>query len=112
MPCEPTPADGSDTTAGDRCFTLELSPQGPSVAAPAQQTLLSAALAAGIELRSSCRNGTCRACLRRLERGRVSYRIAWPGLSAEEKAEGFILPCVAHPESDLTLAPDDRPFAP
>ena len=35
--------------------------------------------------------------------GRVSYRIDWPGLSAEEKHDGYILPCVARPESALTL---------
>jgi hypothetical protein len=35
--------------------------------------------------------------------GRVKYRIEWPGLSAEEKADGYILPCVALPESDLVI---------
>ena len=39
----------------------------------------------------------------RLVSGRVSYRIEWPGLSTEEKAEGFILPCVALPTADLVL---------
>jgi ferredoxin len=39
----------------------------------------------------------------RLVSGNVAYRIEWPGLSAEEKAEGFILPCVAQPLSDLVL---------
>jgi hypothetical protein len=34
----------------------------------------------------------------------VTYRIEWPGLSAEEKVEGYILPCVAHAASDLTLS--------
>ena len=35
--------------------------------------------------------------------GQVTYRIEWPGLSAGEKAEGFILPCVAYPLSDVVL---------
>jgi hypothetical protein len=35
--------------------------------------------------------------------GTVRYDIEWPGLSAEEKAEGCVLPCVAYPCSDLTL---------
>lgn len=39
----------------------------------------------------------------RLASGQVSYRIEWPGLTREEKAEGFILPCVAYPESDVDL---------
>jgi hypothetical protein len=29
--------------------------------------------------------------------------MAWPGLSAEEKADGLFLSCVAYPESDLLI---------
>lgn len=67
------------------------------------RTLLLSAREAGVLLPSSCRNGTCRACLCRLVEGRVSYTIEWPGLSADEKREGCILPCVARPESNLVL---------
>jgi ferredoxin len=74
------------------------------IRAAADQTLLVSAQQAGIELLASCRNGTCRACLRRLISGQVHYRIEWPGLSAEEKSQGCILPCVAYPASDLVLA--------
>ena len=35
--------------------------------------------------------------------GRVRYAVEWPGLSADEKAEGCILPCVAVPESALVI---------
>ncbi len=35
--------------------------------------------------------------------GRIAYHIEWPGLSAEEKRDGLILPCVAHPLSDVVL---------
>jgi hypothetical protein len=35
--------------------------------------------------------------------GEVRYDIEWPGLSAEEKAEGWILPCVAKPTSDVVI---------
>ncbi|MGZ5819510.1 MAG: 2Fe-2S iron-sulfur cluster-binding protein, partial [Burkholderiaceae bacterium] len=57
---------------------------------------------------SSCRNGTCRTCMCRLIDGQVSYRIEWPGLSADEKRDGYILPCVAYPESDLVI---ENPYA-
>jgi ferredoxin len=70
---------------------------------PAGQTLLQAALDAGVRLPRSCRNGTCRACLAQLLAGRIHYRIDWPGLLAEEKAAGWVLPCVACADSDLTL---------
>jgi hypothetical protein len=33
----------------------------------------------------------------------VTYAIEWPGLSAEEKAEGYVLPCVARPTTDVVL---------
>jgi ferredoxin len=87
-------------------YRLWLRPDAQPLPAPGHQTLLQSVQAAGIELMSSCRNGTCRACIRQLESGRVSYRIEWPGLSAEEKAQGYILPCVAHPQSDLVLKAD------
>jgi len=62
----------------------------------------------GITWPSSCRNGTCRTCIGRLTRGQVRYDIPWPGLSAEEKAEGYVLPCVAFPMTDVVLhAPGD-----
>ncbi len=35
--------------------------------------------------------------------GTVSYQIEWPGLTREEKKEGWILPCVAEAQSDLVL---------
>ena len=84
-------------------FEARLQPSGRVFVAPADSTLLAAAARAGIELASSCRNGTCRACLRPLLAGSVHYRIAWPGLLPEEKAAGWVLPCVAYPESDVVL---------
>ena len=71
--------------------------------APAELTVLRASLRGGGGLLSSCRAGTCRACMRRLVAGRIEYLVEWPGLSAEEKAEGWFLPCVARPCSDLVI---------
>lgn len=84
-------------------FRVTLQPGGKSFPAAPEQTLLLAALAAGIALPWSCRTGTCRTCIARLVAGRIEHRIPWPGLSAEEKAEGFILPCVAEARSDVTI---------
>jgi ferredoxin len=67
------------------------------------EPLLHAALRAGIDLPSSCRNGTCRTCMCQLLSGAVSYRIRWPGLLPEEREQGWILPCIAYPQSDLVL---------
>jgi ferredoxin len=67
------------------------------------QSLLEAAEQAGYRLPRSCRNGTCRSCLCSLRAGQVSYRVEWPGLSAEEHAQGLILPCVALPRGDVVI---------
>jgi ferredoxin len=61
--------------------TLRIEPLGRTVAVQEGHTLLEAALA----------------------EGRVRYRVEWPGLSPDEKAEGFTLPCVALPETDVVL---------
>lgn len=82
---------------------LCIQPAGWRLPASSTQTLLHAAEEAGVALPSSCRNGTCRTCLCQLAEGKVRYEIAWPGLSAEEKAGGWVLPCVAYPLSDVTL---------
>ena len=84
-------------------FRASLQPSGRSFAAPADQPLLLSAQDAGIALASSCRNGTCRACLRPLHAGSVEYRIAWPGLLPEERNGGWVLPCVAYPTSDVVM---------
>ena len=84
-------------------FVVTLVGLGRAFEAPRGRALLLSARLAGIVLPSSCRNGTCRECICRLVEGRVSYAIEWPGLSADEKREGFILPCVARPESDLVI---------
>ena len=93
--------------AGDAqaSFDVRVEPAGNHFPCPPDLPLLQAALLAGIELPSSCRNGTCRSCLCRLLEGQVTYRIEWPGLSAEEKREGFILPCVAYPVSSVVIQP-------
>jgi ferredoxin len=83
-------------------FTANVEPEG-QVDAWTNQALLLSLEQGGIDWPSSCRNGTCRTCISQLTSGEVRYEIEWPGLSAEEKAEGYILPCVAFPCSDLTL---------
>ncbi len=82
---------------------ITVQPQAQQCAAQAGDTVLLAVLRAGVEWPSACRNGTCRACMGRLLAGQIRYQIEWPGLSAEEKAEGCFLPCVACAVSDLEV---------
>ncbi len=69
----------------------------------ADRPLLQSMEEGGVDWPSSCRNGNCRTCIGQLHSGTVRYDIEWPGLSQEEKEEGYVLPCVAHPCSDVVL---------
>jgi ferredoxin len=96
------------------CYRVTLVPSGWQFDAPADTPILLAAQAAGIKLPSLCRNGTCRACLCQVRTdvaggapAPVTYRIEWPGLSRDEKGEGWLLPCCAYARADLVIdAPD------
>jgi ferredoxin len=84
-------------------FTIRIVPQGWTFEASADDALFQSARAAGIRLPTSCRNGTCRACMSRMLNGSVTYGVKRPGLMREERDEGWILPCIAKPTSALEL---------
>lgn len=80
-----------------------LQPSGIAFTADPGASILKAAEAAGVELPNSCRNGTCRTCICRLRSGQVAHTVEWPGLSFDEKREGYILPCVAVALGDVVI---------
>lgn len=86
-------------------WTLHLPEQGMALQAPSNRSLLHTLLSAGVTWPVSCRNGTCRTCIGQLTSGTVHYSVEWPGLLPEEKTSGAVLPCVAHPRSDVLLGP-------
>ncbi len=89
-------------------FPGEVQPGGRRFNARKDQSLLHSLEAGGIAWPSSCRNGTCRTCLGTLTSGEVRHTVAWPGLSAEEKADHCVLPCVALPLGPVVLhSPSD-----
>jgi ferredoxin len=96
----PLPADESPPAS----FTARFEPGGAVFTVSPGQPLLAAAEHAGVPLPSSCRNGTCRTCMCRIVEGSVHYLVQWPGLLPEEKAGGWILPCIAFPLTDVVLA--------
>jgi ferredoxin len=65
------------------------------------QTLLEAAEAQGVEIPSLCRAGSCQTCRTRVIAGDVCCDS--DSLSEEERAEGFVLPCVSHARGDCEL---------
>ena len=89
-------------------FCVRVTPGIWSFQAEAAETVLQAALRAGVELPSACRNGTCRACICKLRSGKISYQVDWPGVSSEEREAGLFLPCVATARSDVVI---DQPLA-
>ncbi len=93
-----------DITKAPAFFTGHTEADSQQFDAWREQSLLTSMEQGGIDWPSSCRNGTCRTCIGQLVNGEVRYEIEWPGLSAEEKSAGYVLPCVAFPCSDLTLA--------
>jgi ferredoxin len=94
-----TPAAADDNAI----WNVRIEPLGRTFEAPTSLTLLEAAGFARVYLPKMCRNGTCRTCMCKLVSGAVAYTVDWPGLSREEKAEGWILPCVAVATTDLVI---------
>jgi CDP-4-dehydro-6-deoxyglucose reductase len=70
------------------------------------QSVLDAALDAGLNLPHSCKGGNCGACRARLLSGAVDYPNGRPlGLADAEVADGFVLLCQARAVSDLCIEP-------
>ena len=98
----PPPTDAAAATAVE-VFPVRIEPMDWTFDAGPAESLFEAARRAGIRLPTSCRNGTCRACISVLVEGSIRYRIEWPGLSSTEKEEGYLLPCVAVATSPLVI---------
>uniref|UniRef100_UPI003341D498 CDP-6-deoxy-delta-3,4-glucoseen reductase n=1 Tax=Castellaniella defragrans TaxID=75697 RepID=UPI003341D498 len=85
-------------------FKVSVLPGGQAFTVEPGQTVLDAALAAGLVLPYSCRMGACSACRGRVVSGEYDAGDA-PGriLDAEELAQGYTLLCQARPASDLVI---------
>lgn len=68
----------------------------------ADQTVLNAAEAAGINLPSSCCTGVCTTCAAVISAGRVDQPDAM-GVRSDLQEQGYALLCVSFPQADLTL---------
>jgi ferredoxin len=87
-------------TAGHQ-FDITFSASGRTVSASGSLTLLEAAEAEGIPMMFSCRSGVCQACRTRVADGEVDCQSSV--LDPEDRAAGFILPCVSWAQSNCVL---------
>ncbi len=88
---------------------IALQPSGKRFRAADGQTVLDAALEAGVRLPFGCRSGGCGACRARIRQGQVRYAAAPAALSAAAREQGEALLCQALPESDLVIAAEEMP---
>ena len=83
---------------------ITIEPSGHQFDVESGNTLLRAALEAGIHLPYGCRNGACGACKGRVVSGEVDRGLYTEGaLSETELATGYALFCCARPLSDLVI---------
>jgi CDP-4-dehydro-6-deoxyglucose reductase, E3 len=85
-------------------YIVHIEPHGRTLRVAGGQTVLEAALAAGLNLPHSCKSGHCSSCRARRLSGEIRYPRGRPlGLTAAEEAAGEALLCQARPLSDLTV---------
>jgi CDP-4-dehydro-6-deoxyglucose reductase len=83
---------------------VRIEPHGRTLLVAADQPVLEAALAAGLNLPHSCKSGHCSSCRARLVAGEIRYPSGRPpGITLEEERSGHILLCQARARSDLTV---------
>jgi NAD(P)H-flavin reductase/ferredoxin len=68
------------------------------------ETALDALIRSGAPVAYSCKAGSCGSCMLRAVEGSVPAA-AQAGLKDSWKAQRYFLPCVCHPESDLSVLP-------
>ncbi|OAN16924.1 ferredoxin [Photobacterium jeanii] len=84
---------------------VRLLPADITFTATEHESVLAAALNAGIAFPNRCQVGACAMCMCRKLSGEISYQLE-PMLTENEQAEGWIFTCQATAKSDLVLSLD------
>lgn len=84
-------------------FTITIEPSGRSFEVAANDTLLTAAIAQGINLPYGCKDGACGSCKCKLISGSVVHSLQAKALSTDDQADGLVLTCCAQATSDVVL---------
>jgi CDP-4-dehydro-6-deoxyglucose reductase, E3 len=85
-------------------FQITVQPSGHQFACEADDTVLGAAIKAGIGLPYGCKNGACGSCKGKVLAGAVEHKAHQQrALSADEKEQGYALFCCAIASADLVI---------
>lgn len=91
-----------DQNAMIRMALVEFARSKQTRMASSSASLLETAEACGISMPYSCRQGQCGTCATKLLKGRIHMQCE-EGLTPELKQSGYVLPCVSHPQGDVTI---------
>ena len=97
------PAQPAETAAPEQPAFLRLARSDKGVECTESDFLLEVAEAAGIDLDSSCRSGSCGTCKQKLLEGSVIYEGDPAALNADEQAQGYVLTCIGRPIGRVVL---------
>ncbi len=85
-------------------YTVTIGNIARAVSCAADQTVLQAAIAAGVDYPYACASGNCGVCISHLESGEVSMLPRGDAaLSSDQVRLGHTLACRARPLSDLSI---------
>ena len=85
-------------------FQVSVNPSGRQFSCEADETILAAAIRAGVGLPYGCKNGACGSCKGKLVDGSVTLGAHQErALSSAEQTTGMTLFCCAVPSSDVTI---------
>jgi CDP-4-dehydro-6-deoxyglucose reductase len=85
-------------------FQVTVEPSGRQFSCDEDETVLAAAIRAGVGLPYGCKNGACGSCRGKLLAGEVSHRAHQErALPVADEARGFALFCCATPHTDLVI---------
>ena len=85
-------------------FQVTVQPSGRQFSCEDDETVLAAAIRAGVGLPYGCKNGACGSCKGKLLEGTVTHRAHQEkALPPADEAKGFSLFCCATPQSDIVI---------
>ncbi len=85
-------------------FQVTVQPSGHQFSCEADETVLAAAIRAGVGLPYGCKNGACGSCKGKVVSGSVQHKAHQQrALTPEEEAAGFSLFCCATASADLVI---------